>query len=303
MTVRVEGRPSGELPAGSEVLFHYPGGDATVLEVLVTARSHGGVGAHEHVAVNPDFFGARAMGHYLREALGNDYLALGMLFHEGPFLARTWGERCTNRVAEFRIGRAGEGHVERSFAGRALGIIDTAKVRSAKGAEPARYWRFLGSLFDHDECAARGRVPHRLPPTDFDFIAWLPNTRAARYVGAVTPHLRDWVITTSRAELFNRWAESYDRSLLDAEGFPFGGYQQVLHRLFTLVEPRPGLRVLDLALARARCQLFASAAAVSGIDFAERCSSERVGRSRRPHSLAWICWVNGRLRCASGLSM
>ena len=34
VTVRVEGRPSGELPAGSEVLFHYPGGDATVLEVL-----------------------------------------------------------------------------------------------------------------------------------------------------------------------------------------------------------------------------------------------------------------------------
>ena len=146
------------------------------------------VWAHnEHVAVNPDFFGARVMGHYLREALGNDYLALGMLFHEGPFLARTWGERCTNRVAEFRIGRAGEGHVERSFAGRALGIIDTAKVRSAKGAEPARYWRFLVSLFDHDV-----NVQHEdafridCPLTDFDFIAWLPNTRAARYVGAVT---------------------------------------------------------------------------------------------------------------------
>lgn len=84
---------------------------------------------------------------------------------------------------------------------------------------------------------------------------------------------------TSRAELFNRWAESYDRSLLDAEGFPFGGYQQVLHRLFTLAEPRPGLRVLDLGTGTgALATLFASAGCgVTGIDFAE----EMLIRARR----------------------
>ncbi len=65
---------------------------------------------NEHVAVNPDFFGTRVMGHHLREALGERYLALGMLFGEGAFLARSWEER---RVSEFQMGQAGKGHVER----------------------------------------------------------------------------------------------------------------------------------------------------------------------------------------------
>ncbi len=38
---------------------------------------------------------------------------------------------------------------------------------------------------------------------------------------------------TDRVELFNRWAESYDRSLLGASGFPFEGYHQVLRRVHT----------------------------------------------------------------------
>ncbi len=76
---------------------------------------------------------------------------------------------------------------------------------------------------------------------------------------------------TDRVELFNRWAESYDRSLLDASGFPFEGYHQVLRRLFTLAEPRPGLRVLDLGTGTgALAKLFASVGCdVTGIDFAE----------------------------------
>lgn len=159
---------------------------ATALEILAERPGLMVVWAHnEHVAINPDFFGTRAMGHHLREALGNDYLALGMLFDQGAFLARTWGERSTNRVAEFRIGRAGEGHVERSFAGRALGIIDTATAPTDNGAEPTPYRRFLGNLYDHDVDAQRPdafRIER--PLTDFDLIAWLPNTHAARYLRA-----------------------------------------------------------------------------------------------------------------------
>ncbi len=161
---------------------------ATALEVHAERPGRMVVWAHnEHVAINPDFFGTRAMGHHLREALGDNYLALGMLFDQGSFLARTWGERSTNRVAEFRIGRAGEGHIERSFAGRALGIIDTAKVPTDYGAQSAPYRRFLGNLYDHEVNAQRPdafRIER--PLTDFDLIAWLPHTQAARYLGAAT---------------------------------------------------------------------------------------------------------------------
>lgn len=161
---------------------------ATALEALAERPGLMVVWAHnEHVAINPDFFGTRAMGLHLREALGNGYLALGMLFDQGAFLARTWGERSTNRVAEFRIGRAGKGHVERSLAGKPLGIIDTAKAPTDYGAEATPYRRFLGNLYDHEVNVQRPdafRIER--PLTDFDLIAWLPNTQAARYLGAAT---------------------------------------------------------------------------------------------------------------------
>ena len=161
---------------------------ATSLEVLTERPGLMVVWAHnEHVASNPDFFGTRAMGHHLREALGNDYLALGMLFDQGAFLARTWGERSTNRVTEFRIGRAGEGHIERRLAGRGLEIFGTANLPTDTGAEPAPYRRFLGNLYDHEVNAQRPdafRIER--PITDFDLIAWLPATQPARYLGATT---------------------------------------------------------------------------------------------------------------------
>lgn len=134
------------------------------------------VWAHnEHVAVNPDFFGARAMGHHLREALGERYLALGMLFGEGSFLARSWQER---QVSEFRVGQAGVGHVERCLVGLPLGLFDSAELPSGPGI---RYRRFLGSLYDQDVEAQRPdafRIER--PNADFDLIAWLPETTAAR---------------------------------------------------------------------------------------------------------------------------
>lgn len=156
---------------------------ATLLETLAERPGLTVVWAHnEHVAVNPDFFGTRAMGHHLREALGEQYLALGMLFGEGSFLARSWGERGTNRVVEFRVGRAGEGHVERCFAGRAPGLYASASLPASAGA---RYRRFLGNLYDHgvDEQHPDAFRIER-PLSDFDLVAWLPEATAARYLGA-----------------------------------------------------------------------------------------------------------------------
>lgn len=51
---------------------------------------------------------------------------------------------------------------------------------------------------------------------------------------------------TDRQSLFDEWAASYDDSMLDAAGFPFEGYREVLREVLELVEPRPGMRVLDL---------------------------------------------------------
>jgi len=45
---------------------------------------------------------------------------------------------------------------------------------------------------------------------------------------------------------FDDWAETYDRSVLEYQQFPFDGYEMVLDAVVTLAEPRPGLSVLDL---------------------------------------------------------
>ncbi len=156
---------------------------ATVLETLAERPGLMVVWAHnEHVALNPDFFGTRAMGHHLREALGDGYLALGMLFGTGSFLARSWGERSVNRVVEFHVEQAREGHVERSFAGRALGLYGRASLPPSDGS---RYRRFLGNLYDH-EVDAQHPDSFRVgrPLSDFDLVAWLPETHAAHYLGA-----------------------------------------------------------------------------------------------------------------------
>ncbi len=155
---------------------------ATVLEVLAESPGLMVIWAHnEHVAVNPDFFGTRAMGHHLREALGETYLAVGMLFGAGAFLARSWGERSSNRVDEFRVGRAGEGHVEHCFLAKPFGLYGSTMIQTAAGAQ---YRRYLGSLYD-PKVDAEHPDAFRIerPLTDFDLLAWLPVTHAARYLG------------------------------------------------------------------------------------------------------------------------
>lgn len=45
----------------------------------------------------------------------------------------------------------------------------------------------------------------------------------------------------SRRELFDRWARSYDASVVAGAGFPFAGYDDVLDRIVALSGAGPGL--------------------------------------------------------------
>ena len=45
---------------------------------------------------------------------------------------------------------------------------------------------------------------------------------------------------------FDRWASSYDQSVLDETHFPFTGYQQALAAVIRLAAPQPGMSVLDI---------------------------------------------------------
>jgi putative AdoMet-dependent methyltransferase len=48
------------------------------------------------------------------------------------------------------------------------------------------------------------------------------------------------------ASSFDDWAETYDQTVLDVGTFPFTGYDITIKTMIHLVEPRPGLSVLDL---------------------------------------------------------
>ncbi len=77
---------------------------------------------------------------------------------------------------------------------------------------------------------------------------------------------------TDRAGLFDKWATSYDTTLVDSSGFPFEGYVSVLRRLFELASPRRDQRVLDLGTGTgALASLFVEAGccSVTGVDFSE----------------------------------
>jgi putative AdoMet-dependent methyltransferase len=45
---------------------------------------------------------------------------------------------------------------------------------------------------------------------------------------------------------FDPWAETYDQDVATYSVFPFAGYEQVLERIVTLADARPGMDVLDL---------------------------------------------------------
>lgn len=48
------------------------------------------------------------------------------------------------------------------------------------------------------------------------------------------------------AKDFDDWAETYDETVLAADGFPFAGYSKVLEGIVAEVNARPGMQVLDL---------------------------------------------------------
>lgn len=51
-----------------------------------------------------------------------------------------------------------------------------------------------------------------------------------------------------RMQLFDRWAEHYDESVREDEGFPFAGYDAVLETIVRKAAVRPGMRVLDVGI-------------------------------------------------------
>ncbi len=55
-------------------------------------------------------------------------------------------------------------------------------------------------------------------------------------------------MSEEREQLFDRWAETYDRSVDSRSGFPHEGYEQVLDLIATRARAEPGMTVLDLGI-------------------------------------------------------
>lgn len=118
------------------------------------------------------------MRHDLHEALGDQYLALGMLFGNGYFFSRCWHEET---VREFQVGPAGKEHLEYCFAGRRLGLYRTARLPAAS---QARYRPFVGNLYADDVTTENPAAPRiERPLANFEFVESWPRTAAAGYPG------------------------------------------------------------------------------------------------------------------------
>jgi putative AdoMet-dependent methyltransferase len=81
-----------------------------------------------------------------------------------------------------------------------------------------------------------------------------------------------------RIQLFDKWAENYDHSVLSANKFPFDGYERVLDRITELAKPLPGMQVLDLGTGTANLaeRFVKRGSSVWGIDF----SNEMLVKAR-----------------------
>jgi cyclopropane fatty-acyl-phospholipid synthase-like methyltransferase len=71
-----------------------------------------------------------------------------------------------------------------------------------------------------------------------------------------------------RVALFERWSETYDRSVLDESGL-HEGYDEVLETVVRLADARPGMRVLDLGIGTGNLaqRFLALGCVVCGVDF------------------------------------
>jgi len=71
-----------------------------------------------------------------------------------------------------------------------------------------------------------------------------------------------------RIDLFDRWSETYDRSVLDESGL-HEGYDEVLETVVRLADARPGMRVLDLGIGTGNLaqRFVALGCVVWGVDF------------------------------------
>ena len=75
-------------------------------------------------------------------------------------------------------------------------------------------------------------------------------------------------MTQDRIDLFDRWSETYDRSVLDESGV-HEGYDEVLETVVRAALVRPGKRVLDLGIGTGNLaqRFLALGCAVWGVDF------------------------------------
>jgi putative AdoMet-dependent methyltransferase len=51
-----------------------------------------------------------------------------------------------------------------------------------------------------------------------------------------------------RLDIFDQWAEHYDKSVLQEDDFPFAGYDQVLEWIVQIAAPEQGQSILDLGI-------------------------------------------------------
>lgn len=138
---------------------------------------------NEHVAVNPDFHGNPAAGWFLRERLGQAYLALGMLMGQGVFRTRNMDAPGHPRpLADLPVGFPAPHLSDALFVGGGDALHDT---RDHPHPGPRR---FLGGQYGLEWA---GKEPHAFelarPLSDFDLLLFQERTTAARSLDATVP--------------------------------------------------------------------------------------------------------------------
>jgi predicted TPR repeat methyltransferase len=88
----------------------------------------------------------------------------------------------------------------------------------------------------------------------------------------------------NRTELFDRWAETYDRSVLDESGI-HEGYDRVLETVVRAAGAQPGQRVLDLGIGTGNlAQRFLTlGCAVWGVDFSPAMLARARAKAPQAH--------------------